>query len=74
VGLEGLALSFVSTTEELLERKSSGSGLENRYYGHRDPSRSSNGALYPQKLASPTSGGWYSSLKDSGYAVVCSPL
>jgi hypothetical protein len=28
-------LSLVSTIEELLERKSSGSGLENRYYGHR---------------------------------------
>jgi hypothetical protein len=25
--------------EELLERKSSGSGLENREYGRRDPSR-----------------------------------
>jgi hypothetical protein len=29
----------VSTTEELLGRKSSGSGLENREYGRRDPSR-----------------------------------
>jgi hypothetical protein len=29
----------VSTTVELLERKSSGSGLENREYDHRDPSR-----------------------------------
>jgi hypothetical protein len=28
----------VSTIEELLERKSSGSGLENREYGRRDPS------------------------------------
>jgi hypothetical protein len=32
-------LSLVSTTEELLGRKSSDSGLENRDYGHRDPSR-----------------------------------
>jgi hypothetical protein len=32
-------LSLVSTIEELLEKKSSGSGLENRDYGHRDPSR-----------------------------------
>jgi hypothetical protein len=32
-------LSLVSTTEELLERKSSGSGLENLEYGRRDPSR-----------------------------------
>jgi hypothetical protein len=27
----------VSTIEELLERKSSGSGLEGRDYGRRDP-------------------------------------
>jgi hypothetical protein len=39
--------------------KSSGSCLENREYGHRDPSRWPCGTLYPQKLAitSPTSGG-----------------
>jgi hypothetical protein len=50
--------SLVSTIEELLERKSSGSGLESREYGHREPSRWSRGNLYPQKLAlnSPTSG------------------
>jgi hypothetical protein len=35
VGLERGPLSLVSTTEELLERKSSGSGLENRNYGLR---------------------------------------
>jgi hypothetical protein len=39
VGLERGPLSPVSTTEELLERKSSGSCLENREYGCRDPSR-----------------------------------
>jgi hypothetical protein len=39
VGLERGPLSLVSATEELLERKSSGSGLENRDYGGRDPSR-----------------------------------
>jgi hypothetical protein len=39
VGLERGPLSLVSTIEELLERKSSGSGLENREYGCRDPSR-----------------------------------
>jgi hypothetical protein len=39
VGLEQGPLSLMSTTEELLERKSSGSGLENRYYGRRDPPR-----------------------------------
>jgi hypothetical protein len=39
--------------------KSSGSCLENREYGRRDPSRWQRGSLYPQKLAltSPTSGG-----------------
>jgi hypothetical protein len=49
----------MSTTEELLERKSSGSGLENRDYGRRDPSRWSRGTLFPQMLAltSTTSGG-----------------
>jgi hypothetical protein len=39
VGLERGPLSLVSTTEELLGRKSSGSSLENRDYGRRDPSR-----------------------------------
>jgi hypothetical protein len=49
----------VSTTEELLGRKSSGFGLESREYGRRDPSRLPRGTLYPQKLAltSPKSGG-----------------
>jgi hypothetical protein len=32
-------LSLVSTTKELLGRKSSGSGLESREYGRRDSSR-----------------------------------
>jgi hypothetical protein len=59
VGLERGPLSLVSTTEELLERKSSGSCLENREYGRRDPSRWPRGTLYPQKLTitSPTSCG-----------------
>jgi hypothetical protein len=35
VGLERGPLSLVNTIEELLGRKSSGSGLENRYYGGR---------------------------------------
>jgi hypothetical protein len=39
VGLERGPLSLVSTTEELLGRKSIGSCLENREYGRRDPSR-----------------------------------
>jgi hypothetical protein len=34
-GLERGSLSLVSTIEKLLERKSSGSGLENRYYCRR---------------------------------------
>jgi hypothetical protein len=57
VGLEWDPLSLVSTTKELLGRKSSGSGLENREYGNRDLSRWSCGTLYLQKLAltSPTS-------------------
>jgi hypothetical protein len=37
VGLERGPLSLVSTIEELLERKCSGSGLESREYGRRDP-------------------------------------
>jgi hypothetical protein len=59
VGLERGPLSLVSITEQLLERKSSGSGLEDRHYNRRDPSRWPRGTLYPQKsaLTSPTSGG-----------------
>jgi hypothetical protein len=49
----------VSTTEELLGRKSTGFGLENREYSRRNPSRWSRDTLYLQELAitSPTSGG-----------------
>jgi hypothetical protein len=59
VGLERAPLSLVSTTVELLDRKSSGSGLENREYCHKDPSRWPRGTLCPQKLAltSSTGGG-----------------
>jgi hypothetical protein len=39
VGLQRGPLSLASTIEELLERKSSGCGLENREYGRRDPPR-----------------------------------
>jgi hypothetical protein len=39
VGLERGPLSLVSAIEELVERKSSVSGLEIREYGLRDPSR-----------------------------------
>jgi hypothetical protein len=53
VGLERGPLSLVSTIEELPERKSSGSGLENRDYGRRDPLR------WPHDKR--RSLGWYSS-------------
>jgi hypothetical protein len=49
----------VSTIEELLGRKSSGSSLEIDITAVKDPSRWPRGTLYPQKLAvtSPTSDG-----------------
>jgi hypothetical protein len=50
VGLERGPLSLVSTTEELLDRKSSGSSLENFKYGRRDPPRSPLDALYTKKV------------------------
>jgi hypothetical protein len=39
VGMERGPFSLVSTIEELLERKSSGSGLQNWEYGRRVPPR-----------------------------------
>jgi hypothetical protein len=59
VGLERGPLSLVITIDELLERKSSGSCLESREYGCRDPSRWPRGTYYPQRLAltSPASDG-----------------
>jgi hypothetical protein len=39
VGLDRGPLSLVRTIEELLERRSSGYGLDIREYGLRDPSR-----------------------------------
>jgi hypothetical protein len=59
VGLERGPFSLVSTIEELLRRKSNGSGLEIREYCRRDSSRWARGTLYPQKLAlpSPKNGG-----------------
>jgi hypothetical protein len=59
MGLERGPLSLVSTSEELLERKRSGYGLENGEYSRRDRSHWPRGTLYPQNLALtlPTSGG-----------------
>jgi hypothetical protein len=48
VGLEQGPLSLVSTSEELLERKSSGPSLERREYGRSEPSRLPRGTLFPQ--------------------------
>jgi hypothetical protein len=59
VSLERGPLSLVSTIEELLERHSSGSGLERREYGLGDPLRCPRDTLYTQLFAliSPTSCG-----------------
>jgi hypothetical protein len=60
VGLERGPFSFVRAVEELLEWKSSGSGLGNRKInGRRDPLRWPRDTLYPLKLALtwPTCGG-----------------
>jgi hypothetical protein len=51
VGLERGPLSLVSTTEKLLGRKNSGSGLENRDYGRRDTSHWPRDTFYQQTLA-----------------------
>jgi hypothetical protein len=74
VGLERGPLSIVSTTEELLGRKSSGSGVETQEYGCRNPSCWPRGTLYPQKVDSNFSDkrrslGRCSSLADPGQGV-----
>jgi hypothetical protein len=51
VGLERGSLNLVSTTGELLERKSSGSCLENREHGRGNPFCCPRNAIYLQKLA-----------------------
>jgi hypothetical protein len=50
VGLERGPLSLVSTIEELLGRKNSGSSLESRQYGRGDLLRLPHGTLYPQEV------------------------
>jgi hypothetical protein len=60
VGLERGPLCLVSTTEELLKRKNSGSGLENQDYGRRGSTVLTTQHLAMRKklvLISPTSGG-----------------
>jgi hypothetical protein len=79
VGLERGPLILVSTIEELLGRKSSCSGLENREYCRRDPLRRPRGALYSQNVDTNftdklRSQGRYSSLAESRYKVRVSVL
>jgi hypothetical protein len=75
VCLERGPLSLVSTTEELLGIKSSGSCLENRDYGSIDPSCWPRGTLYPQNVGTnfadkQRSLGRYSSLADWSNGVI----
>jgi hypothetical protein len=74
VGLERGPLSLVSTTEELLGRNSSGSGLEIWEYCRRGSSRWLRRTLYPQKVGTNfavkrRSLGRYSSLADWGHRI-----
>jgi hypothetical protein len=64
VGLEWGPFSLVSTTEELLGRESSGSGLEIREYSRRNLSCWPRGANKRRSL------GWYSSLADSNHKLL----